>query len=231
MVLQENKGSNMKFKAIIFDMDGTIIDTEKIWKEATRSVITSKGVEISPELEAQLAHELRGVALHKSCAVIKEMFSLAHEVEDLVKEKRDKADALYAIHVKFIDGFIDFHKRVQATGLVYGIATNADDNNIETTINKLKLRDYFGEHIYGISKVNYKGKPAPDIYLHVAKQLGIDPSLCVAIEDTSHGIESAQKAGMFCIGINSAGNRKALEKADFIIDHYSEIDLKRLLKK
>lgn len=220
----------MKFKAIIFDMDGTIIDTEKIWKEATRHVITSKGVTLSPAIEAHLAHELRGVALNKSCAIIKEMFSLAHEVEDLVKEKRDKADELYALHVKFIAGFEDFHKKVQATNLLYGIATNADDNNIQTTINKLKLNTFFGEHIYGISKVNYIGKPAPDIYLHVAKQLGVNPSECVAIEDTSHGIEAAQKAGMFCIGINSAGNRKALEKANFIIDHYDEIELERLLK-
>lgn len=212
-------------------MDGTIIDTEKIWKAATHHVITSKGVTLDPEVEKQLAHELRGVALHKSCAVIKEMFSLAHEVEDLVKEKKDKADELYALHVKFIEGFQDFHKKVKAENLLHGIATNAADNNIETTINKLKLRDYFGEHIYGISHVNNVGKPAPDIYLHVAKQLGIDPQYCVAIEDTSHGIESAQKAGMFCIGINSANNREALSKAQFIIDHYDEIDLKRLLKK
>lgn len=221
----------MKFKAIIFDMDGTIIDTEQIWREATHHVITSKGVKLEPEVEKQLAHELRGVALHKSCAVIKEMFSLKHDVEELLKEKRDKADELYALHVKFIEGFQDFHKKIKAENLLHGVATNADDNNIETTIQKLKLRDYFGEHIYGISKVNYIGKPAPDIYLHVAKQLGIDPQYCVAIEDTSHGIEAAQNAGMFCIGINSAGNRKALSKAQFIIDHYDEIDLKRLLKK
>ncbi len=212
-------------------MDGTIIDTEKIWREATHHVITSKGVTLDLATEQQLAQELRGVALHKSCAVIKEMFSLAHEVEDLVKEKRDKANELYAIHVKFIAGFVEFHQKIKTANLLHGVATNAADDNIETTINKLKLRDYFGEHIYGISHVNNVGKPAPDIYLHVAKQLGIDPKDCVAIEDTSHGIEAAQRAGMFCIGINSAGSREALVKAQFIIDHYDEIDLPRLLKK
>ncbi len=221
----------MKFKAIIFDMDGTIIDTENIWRKATHHVITSKGITLTPHLEERLARELCGVALHKSCAVLKEMFDLAHEVEELVHEKRSKADELYALHVKFIEGFPEFHKKIKAKNLLHGVATNAHDQNIETTINKLKLKDYFGEHIYGISKVDYVAKPAPNIYLHVAKQLGVNPSECVAIEDTAHGIEAAQKAGMFCIGINSAGSRDTLKEANFIIDNYDEIDLERLLKK
>ena len=68
------------------------------------------------------------------------------------------------------------------------------------------------------------------MYLFTAKQLGVDPAQCLVVEDAPHGIEAANAAGMFCIGINSAGNRDELKEAKFIIDHYDEIDLPRLLK-
>lgn len=220
----------MKFKAIIFDMDGTILDTEHIWKKVTHDLIKSKNENISHEELITINEQLRGIAIPKSCAIIKEKMNLEHTVYELMEEKRQRAKVLYKDGVAFIDGFIEFHRKITKINLKTGIATNADDFTLECTRQVIPLHEYFGEHVYNISHVNNKSKPDPDLYLHVAKVLGVKPEECVAIEDSAHGIRAAKQAGMFCIGINSAKNREALKEADFIIDHYNEIELSRLLK-
>ena len=221
----------MKYKAIIFDMDGTIIDTECVWKKATTDLIASKGVTLTPELYKELEVLILGIAVHKSCQIIKDFLKLEHPVEELMKEKVDRAHELFKTGMKFIDGFKTFHQKIIHFNMPTGIATNADDRTLAHSNEMLGLSNYFGEHIYNISHVGNKAKPDPDVYLHVAKQLKVKPEECIAIEDSAHGIRAAKQAGMFCIGINSAKNREALKEADLIIDHYDEILLEELLKK
>lgn len=220
----------MKFKAIIFDMDGTIIDTEHIWKKVTHDLIKDKEENITPEFFKEINDELRGMAIHRSCAIIKEKMNLAHTLHELMEEKRHRAGHIYKDGVEFIDGFKRFHQKVLATTLKTGIATNADDFTLECTRKVVPLHDFFGEHVYNISHVNNKSKPDPDLYLHVAEALGVKPEECIAIEDSAHGIRAAKRAGMFCIGINTSRDKKALHEADLIIDHYDEIELERLLE-
>ena len=93
----------------------------------------------------------------------------------------------------------------------------------------LNLRKFFGEHIYNVSHVNFANKPDPALYLLAAQKLCVEPCECIAIEDSTHGI-TTKGAGMYCIGINTAHNRAALQQADIIVDHYSQIDLQNLLQ-
>lgn len=219
----------MKYKSVIFDLDGTIIDTNHIWNKATYDLVTSRGVELTPEIKEELSQELKGVVIHNSCAILKNKFELEHSLEELIAEKKKRANDLYLAGLQFIAGFEDFHKRAKSHNLHVGVATNAENHTLNTAINQLNLRQYFGDHIYNFTFVNNVGKPAPDVYLFTAKQLGIDPAECIVIEDAPHGVEAANKAGMFCIGINSAGKPEDLKEAQFIINHYDEIDLPRLL--
>ncbi|HZW61386.1 MAG TPA: HAD family phosphatase [Candidatus Babeliales bacterium] len=220
----------MNYQAIIFDMDGTIIETEHIWKFARNSLVTSRGIPLTPEFEQTLAERLAGTAIHESCAIIKELAKLPDSVEDLVKEKNQIANAIYEDGVRFIEGFLPFHAEAKALNLELGVATNATDQTIAVTNKKLNLTHLFGTHVYGISKVNNKGKPNPAIYLHAAAQLGIEPDKCIAIEDSANGIKAAKAAGMLCIGINTSGNPAQLTEADLIINGYDEIDLNLLIK-
>jgi HAD superfamily hydrolase (TIGR01509 family) len=221
----------MKYKAIIFDMDGTIIDSSHIWKQVTRDLIVSKGGTLNPEILENLEKELIGLAIHAACAKIKDVMKLEHTIEDLMIEKKQRVLKLYAEKLAFIEGFKNFHDRTLQENLKVGVATNADDHTLEAAVGYLELKQFFGEHIYKISDVDNKHKPAPDLYLHAAEKLGLDPKDCVAIEDSGHGIKAAVDAGMFCIGINSGKDKQALKDAHLIIDHYDEICLKRLLKK
>jgi HAD superfamily hydrolase (TIGR01509 family) len=220
-----------RFKAIIFDMDGTIIETEHIWKHATAQLITSRGITMTPDLEQELAIRLAGLSSRECCLIIKELTGIADPVENLVVEKGAIANALYAHDIRLIHGFETFHQSLDSYNLKTGLATNASPQTVAVAEKTLNLSRFFGEHMYNIAHVNFNGKPSPDIYLHAAKQLDVDPQFCIAIEDSAHGIEAAQKAGMFCIGINSGNKPQLLKKADVIIDGYHQIDLPFIMDK
>ncbi len=221
----------MKYKAIIFDMDGTITDSEHIWKSTTKELLTSKGIQVTDELHSELEKELKGSAIHNTCALLKDRFELEHAVEELMQEKKHISSQLFKEGLKFIDGFETFHKTVINNQVMVGIATNADDNTLKISKETLALEEYFGNHIYNISDVNNKAKPDPDLYLHAAQKLGVAPEFCIAFEDSAHGVRAAKRAGMFCVGINTAGDRDALHESDLIIDRYDEIELERLLRR
>ncbi len=213
-------------------MDGTIVDTEKIWVDTTRLLIERKGVPYTTELHAQLQKEIHGLAIHKSCRVIKDLISLDDHIDDLIQEKSQIACSLYKQgNIRFIEGFTDFHGTLANFDLKHGIATNADDITVRLTNEALNLTSFFGKHIYGISAVNNICKPDPAIYLHVAQQLGVNPQECIAIEDSAHGIKSAKSAGMYCIGINTSKKPEQTKEAHKVIDEYHQIDLPKLLKK
>ncbi len=211
-------------KAIIFDMDGTIVDTNAIWDSATQKLLISKGVDYTPPIHKTVRELLMGGAggLRQGCAQLKQMFALRETVEQLAAEKKAHAHELFQTGIRFIEGFPAFHAKI--AHLPTSIATNADERTLELTNKALKLDTFFGPHMYCISHVNHVGKPHPAIYLHAAAQLGINPADCIAIEDSATGIKAAQAAGMYCIGINTHGSKELIACADVVVDSYEEID-------
>ena len=212
-------------------MDGTIIDTEKIWQQATLQLVTQKEIVLSEKEKKQLSNLLKGLAMHASCAIIKEKFSLKDHLPDLIEEKRKIALNLYSENIAFIEGFEIFHKKLLERNIPTAIATNAECSGLKKSIELLKLDTFFGKHIYNIAFVNHVHKPSPDIYLYTAKQLGIKPEDCIAIEDSYHGVKAALNAGMYCIGINSSEDKHQLREAHHIVNSYHDICLDTILKK
>lgn len=221
----------MKYKAIIFDMDGTIVNTEKIWEEATRRLLESKGIEYTGALKKELSVQLAGLATHKSCKLIKEKVQLPDDLDDLIREKSNLAHSLYLQGVEFIPGFEEFHKKVAARSLKTAIATSACAKTLALTDQALQLQQFFGEHLYGISCVGGVCKPDPAIYLYAADKLGIHPHECIAIEDSAHGIAAARAAGMYCIGIKTSHDKNQTRDAHHAIDSYCQIDLDEFVGK
>jgi len=221
----------MNIQAIIFDLDGTIIDSGWAWKRAMHDMITARGIQMEQEEFDQLDNKLCGVGLGNACTIIKTTLNLSESVHDLVEEKKGRACKLYQTGLTFIKGFETFHKKVSACGLKTGIATSSDDSTLGHARRQLNLEHFFGKHIYGISCVNFQYKPDPAIYLHAAQQLGVAPEHCVAIEDSPKGVSSAKNAGMFCLGINTVGAPETIAHADKVINSYDQIDLERLVGK
>ncbi len=224
----------MKYKAIIFDMDGTITNTEKIWKATTEYILNTYIPHVDQQIHETLKIQFKGLAVSETCKIINQYTDSSHKItpEEIMHEKARYAHQLYKNGIEYIDHFPEFHRKAsEEFGLKTAIATNASKETLQATLESLPLANFFGHHMYHIDCVNRICKPSPDIYLYAASKIETDPQACIAIEDSAHGIAAAKAAGMYCIGINTGNDRDTLAQADEIVDCYREINLPKILKK
>ena len=212
-------------KAIIFDLDGTIIDTELMWADATKQMLLARGIEYNDTVRKDIHNKVHGLPPLKACAIVKNMFDLSETIQELAQEKSQRAHSLFVGNIRFIPGFTSFHQQLCKLNIKIAVATNCSLEFVSLADQELNLKFFFNEHLYSISHVENRSKPDPAVYLYAAQQIGMAPEECIAIEDSAAGIAAAKNAGMYCIGINTSGNRKNLENADIVCESYKEIEL------
>jgi len=211
------------FNTILFDMDGVVVDSESLWDIGTEALLNRYG---RVYVRAKSKHLCTGKSLLEGTAIMQQIYQIEGNPLKLAAELKIIIKDLYRTKLSYMNGFVDFMKLLQSQGLKAAIATTCDGELIQLAEEKLKLSRYFGKNIFTIADVNFKSKPAPDIYLYAARQLNSHPEHCIVIEDSPFGIEAAKCAGMVCIGLATSYEHAFLDKADLIVNSFSEIDLR-----
>ena len=184
-----------KFKAILFDMDGTLIDSSLHWVEVNKKFDEVFNAPHTPELVKMVD----GRSLREGSQIFKDFHKLPHPVEEIMAHKKKFSDAVYTDHALPLLGADDLLRRIKMQNdKKTAVASGASLDRIKQIVDRFSWHDYF-DTLVSTDHVDYIGKPDPAIFLYAAKELGIDPSECVVIEDSENGLTAAKRAGMKCI--------------------------------
>jgi HAD superfamily hydrolase (TIGR01509 family) len=182
-------------EAVVFDCDGVLIDSEPVWERVRRKFVADHG----GHWPADAQDRMMGMSTAEWSAYISEDFGLRRlsprQVADMIIEAMT---AEYETHLPLLPGAVDAVRTLSAHWPL-AIASSAPKSLIEAVLDASALREAFRAAVS--SEEVARGKPAPDVYLEAAKRLGISPTACAAIEDSSNGLRSAAAAGMTVIAV------------------------------
>jgi beta-phosphoglucomutase-like phosphatase (HAD superfamily) len=209
----------IKATGILFDLEGTVIDTEYIWDEVDVEFLGRRGHTYN---QATTKHHLMGKNLAGAIDKLKDLYGFEGHTSELADERRQIFGALLEREIDYIPGFLAAYRSLKPIYLT-AIATSMERRFIAQADHKLGLTALFDTHIYSIEDIGFVAKPQPDIFLHAAAGLGLAPSQCLVIEDAPNSIEAAHRAGMACIALTTSTTRAHLQAADYIVDTYSDV--------
>jgi HAD superfamily hydrolase (TIGR01509 family) len=209
-------------RAVIFDADGVIIDSERIWDLAQEEFLRRRGIAYERERVKLICTANSPVGAIKA---LQELYGFPGDPEQMSGERIAIVREHYRQGgIPLVPGFAEFFGKVRDRYLT-AVATAMEQGLLDMVVEKLDLRKYFGDHIYSIAEIGYVPKPNPDIFLYAAKKLGAGPSECLVIEDSPNGIEAARRAGMRCAALTTTFGRERLEGADQVVDGFEKIAL------
>lgn len=220
-------------KGIIFDMDGTIIDTNIVWEKALHHMLKNRHIHVSNYEEHEVFTRMIGYELTQSIELLRETFDIQASSLEMAQETVRIARQLLVTEARFIEGFLDFHKKVREAGIPTSIATNCDPDSLADLTMHLEFPQYFGQNIYCIAHVENQAKPNPALFLHAADRIGAQPEKCVVFEDSEAGFKAAQRAGIACVGVKNQKNVDLIPHythASISTYHEAEDALKKLIR-
>lgn len=210
-------------KAVIFDMDGVLIDSEPLWKKAEAEVFGSLGVTLTEELTKQTASMTTKEVTEFWFARTPWSGTSLEEAEQAVIHR---VEALITTEGKPIDGVIEVLEFFRQEDLKIGLATNSPAYLIPAILNQVGVTEYFD--ITTSAEDEAQGKPHPAVYLTAAKKLEVQPSECLVIEDSVSGLKAAHSAGMKTVWLNT-NSIKTTELTPYLeVQAFSELDFSLL---
>jgi beta-phosphoglucomutase family hydrolase len=222
--LSKRELENRMIKAVIFDMDGVIAETEYAHIEAEKQTMLKHGVRIS---EDEL-HEYTGTTAKLMFTDLIEKYKLNTTFEKIFSEKEKILDKMLEEDIEPTKGIIDLLLLLKKKKIKLAVASSSHRKMIGHVLKKLKIIDLF-DSIIGAEDIN-RSKPDPEIFLMSAKRLHVRPEECWVVEDSKFGVEAAKKAGMKCLGyVNPSSGKQDLSKADLIIDDFRRLDVSKLI--
>jgi len=181
-------------EAVVFDLDGVIVDSEPVWEQVRRRVVADHGGRWLPEAQQRLM----GMSTAEWSTYLSEDLGVGMRPEAVAELVIEQMQARYREQVPLLPGAADAIARLAAHWPV-GLASSSPPTLIDAVLDGAGLRGYF-EAAWSTEQVQ-RGKPAPDIYLAVTQELGRSPAQCAAIEDSTNGLRSAAAAGLTVIAV------------------------------
>jgi beta-phosphoglucomutase len=209
-------------EAIIFDMDGVLVDTEPHHVKIEKNQFKMNGISIS-ENEHQLFMGTASDAMWKKIA---EKHILPKPIEELIEQNRFESLRYFSEldEIPVMPGLIDLLEKLQKKNYPMAVASSSFPEIIDLILVKTGLKKYFQEIVSG--EEAGKSKPNPDVFLLAAKKLGVKPKNCLVIEDSFNGIKAAHAAGMSCVAYQSPGvDPKTQKEADAVVKNFEQIDI------
>ena len=204
------------FEAVIFDLDGSLVDSMWMWKAIDIEYLQGFGIEPPEDLQKQIG----GRSFFETAVFFKEKFALEDSVEKIGDDWNRMAWDKYTHEVTLKDGASEFLSACEDKGIKLGIASSNSTELIHQVLSSHGIRDRFDSVKSGTEIL--KGKPAPDVYLAVAKELKVEPEKCLVFEDLVDGIKAGKNAGMTVVAVSDDYSRHSDDMKKELADDYIE---------
>jgi HAD superfamily hydrolase (TIGR01509 family) len=207
-------------EAVIFDLDGVILETEQVWDDVREGLARERGGRWSERAQA----DMMGMSSTEWSAYMHDVVALPESPDEISAEVVRRMLARYEARLPLVDGAVAAVRRVAARWPL-GLASSSNRELIDRALDVSGLAELFAATVS--SEEVARGKPAPDVYLEAARRLGIEPSRCGAVEDSASGIRSACDAGLFVVAIPNRAfppPAEVLGLAGAVLDSISELE-------
>lgn len=213
-------------EAIIFDMDGVLVDSEYTYFQSKSQILSEAGHEVEDSYHFQFMGTTSDYMWEK----MKQEFYLPLSVAEYIQQMTALRQAMIKRDgIRVIPHVQEFVKGLSQAGLKLAVASSSSLAEIKVNLAEIGLSEYFSE-VVCTEEVEHS-KPAPDVYLAAAERIGIVPENCLGIEDTKNGTGAVRNAGMVCVGFaNPAFPKQDLAFADRVVSSFSELDADSLTK-
>jgi len=212
-------------EAVIFDMDGVLIDSEPIHVQIEKNLFNRLGIEVSDAVH----HSYMGASNEYMYADLRLRFKLSETISQLIERdelyRSDYFSGLDSIPLN--KGLIHLLNEIKSAGLKMAVATSSSPKIATILLNKCGIASLF-DTIVTTAEAG-KSKPSPEVYLLAAQKIGVSPGNCIVFEDSPNGLKAAKSAGMYCVVIQSDHRIiRELTKADYFIKSFTEITVGKL---
>jgi beta-phosphoglucomutase family hydrolase len=198
-------------KAVLWDMDGVLVDTGEFHFQAWQAVLAEQSILYTRDLFRQTF----GMNNAGSLALILGQEPSPELLDTIDTHKEQAFRRLIRGRVQPLPGVVAWLARLQEQGFRQAVASSAPPENIDALVGELGLRPYFAAIVPGN---DMPSKPDPALFLHAAGLLGVPPSRCAVVEDAVAGVEAARRAGMACLAVTTTNRAAALAAADLVVE-------------
>lgn len=220
MTILNEKINVFDFKGVIFDLDGTLLDSMNVWYDVDRDFFERFDLKLTDDYSKAIA----SLNFNMAAKYTIKNYNLNLTVEQVVNIWYEMAQKKYSEDVEAFEGAKEILEKYRQNGTKIALATSSTENLFTPALKRLGLYDYFD--VFCTSEEIGKNKDLPDIYEITAQRLGLSPENCIVFEDIEKAVNSAKKAGCVCVAKKNESDRLTdsdFPNADLVINNFSEI--------